>query len=84
MRGGLECSARSGEGQAVLMEVRRSSEEALEGAEGLERRDETVVRSGGCRGRAGGGRPRMVRRGLGKLDGVLAKLGAKLGAAEEL
>ena len=80
----LETATRSGEGQAMLLDVRQSSEEALEGAEGLERRDETAVGSGGCKGRAGGGRTVNARGGPGKLAGVLAKLVGRSGATTEL
>ena len=43
----LEAATRSGEGRAVLQDVKRSSKEALEGAKGLELGDKTAVGSGG-------------------------------------
>ena len=80
----LEAATRSAEGWVVLLDVRRSSEEALEGVEVLERRDETAVGSGDRRDRAGGGGFVEARGGLGKLPGDLVELGGRSRATAEL
>ena len=75
---------RSGEGQTVLLNVRRSSEEALKPYGAVERQDETAVAPASCRGRAGGAGPGTARKEVEQLAGVLAMLEGGFEAATKL
>ena len=63
----------------MLLDIRRSSEEALEPFGAVER----TIDPASCKGRAGGRSHGNARRRLGRLAGVLAMLGGGLGATAE-
>ena len=67
----------------MLLDVKRSSEEALEPFGAVERPDETAVAPTSCRGRAGGRSSGTARRGAEQPPGTLAMLGGRFGAAVE-
>ena len=68
----------------MLLEVRRSSEEALEPYRAVERTVDLAVAPTSCRGRAGGRSSGTARGGAEQLVGVLAKLEGVSGAVLEL